>query len=170
MTINELIQQANIFRKNPTQSEILATQKLAERGKDYFLTQVPFGYYILDIVIPSKGLIVEIDGDYHHLREQRKRDKRRDTFCEHAGMLILRVSNCEVVNILQLIDKFPDIIDGYKYLYLATQAAQQLMICAVQSAEERLLNIPGHLRGHKNPKNKVDYILKAAPRRSEYII
>ncbi len=48
--------------------------------------------YIVDIFIPSKGLIVECDGDYwHSLPRVLKRDKERDKYLRGLGYQIVRI-------------------------------------------------------------------------------
>ena len=55
-----IIKTAARFRKNPTHSEQVALTQLQRRGNKYFEFQKPFGFYILDFLIPyqKKGLIM----------------------------------------------------------------------------------------------------------------
>lgn len=66
---------------NPTKSEIIFEDKLAETGWKY-KTQYSYSFDsiggIADFYIPSKRLIIEIDGGYHNTREQKAKDKAKE--------------------------------------------------------------------------------------------
>lgn len=58
--------------------------------------------YILDFSIYSntlnKNICVEIDGEYHYTREQRKKDNKRDKILREAGWSVIRLSNHMVLD------------------------------------------------------------------------
>lgn len=89
MSLEELNQKATAMRTRLTFSEERAMNALV--GGPAFEMQVVFGFYILDFIIPSKLLVVEIDGESHLV--QREHDKRRDAFCEQFGLTVLRIPN-----------------------------------------------------------------------------
>jgi len=72
----------NKLVKRRTDSEKLMAAKLKKAGID-FIEQHPFHtkhtFYIADFFIPTMKLILELDGEYHFLDEQEKKDSRRNT-------------------------------------------------------------------------------------------
>lgn len=67
------------------------------------------GFYIVDLLIPEKNLIIEIDGEYHEDEEQQKKDKKREDYLRSKGYEILRFKNKEVeenlLNILSVLEE-----------------------------------------------------------------
>lgn len=69
-----------------------------------FRRQFPIGGYIVDFYNHEKKLIIEIDGSIHN--QQKEYDKNRDTYLEASGFSIIRFTNDEVINnINMVIDK-----------------------------------------------------------------
>ena len=58
--------------------EALFTTRLVEEGVNY-LRQVGFGFYVLDFVVPSRLLVIEIDGSEHKYYSK-KFERERDSF------------------------------------------------------------------------------------------
>ena len=56
-----------------------------------FKRQVAVGRYIVDFLVPSLALVVEIDGGYHKTRA--RLDARRDSYLIARGFFILRISD-----------------------------------------------------------------------------
>ncbi|UYZ60115.1 endonuclease domain-containing protein [Hymenobacter latericus] len=93
-TTNEMKGFAAQMRRVKTPAEQTAYNIL----KDNFLAtgagfknQVVFGYYILDFVVPSKMLVIELDGSSHEGREAY--DARRDAFVKECGLTTIRLHN-----------------------------------------------------------------------------
>lgn len=78
------------MKKKPTKSELAFRKYLVSLGVD-IKQQMILGFYILDFVIPSKMLIIEIDGKSHN--ESVVYDFLRDEFCRKCGFVVLRIPN-----------------------------------------------------------------------------
>lgn len=65
-------------------------------GKDYFQAEVPIGRRIADFLVPSKRLIIEVDGEYHFFRS--KEDAIRTKQLTRKGFKVVRFTNHEVIN------------------------------------------------------------------------
>lgn len=75
----------------PTSIE-LTVEELLKSLNIVFETQKPIGKFIVDIFIPSKGLVVECDGDYwHSLPKAIKRDREKDKYIRSLGYQIIRI-------------------------------------------------------------------------------
>ncbi len=66
----------------------------ALRGK--FIREWAFKNWIIDFYLYEVRVGVEIDGGYHSLSTQCKRDMKKASDCESAGIILLRLSNAEV--------------------------------------------------------------------------
>jgi very-short-patch-repair endonuclease len=60
-----------------------------------FRRQHPIGRYFADFACPSKGLVIEIDGDHH--ADQVEADARRTAVMEGLGWRVVRFGANEVV-------------------------------------------------------------------------
>lgn len=58
--------------------------------------QAPIGAYVVDFVVFSKKIIIEIDGDVHASDKQMAHDKRRDTWLRTQGFEVVRYSSVDV--------------------------------------------------------------------------
>ncbi|WP_345227316.1 endonuclease domain-containing protein [Hymenobacter koreensis] len=108
LTLAELTAKADAMRQCPTFSEGRAYDSLL--GGPAFENQVVFGFYILDFVIPSKLLIIEIDGESH--LAQREHDQKRDAFCVALGLKVLRIPNRLANTAAYEASLYPD-VEGY---------------------------------------------------------
>jgi very-short-patch-repair endonuclease len=93
LTRRELLERARELRRNPTEWEVrvwrhLSNSQLASK----FRRQHVIYPYICDFFCPSKGLIVELDGDTHDAAKDQRRDRR---LARH-GFETLRFTNSEV--------------------------------------------------------------------------
>lgn len=94
-----------------TAPERLFSEMLQELGVEYELQKV-VGYKIFDFYIPSKNMIVEVDGDYFHgnpliyeskdlnkmqLRNMRN-DKYKETLAKGNGFIVERVWEYDLNN------------------------------------------------------------------------
>lgn len=148
----ELCRNAAKMRKYPTYFEQLAFNKLETRGKKYFEFQKPFGIYILDFVIPSKGLIIEVDGSSHLYRE--RYDLRRDMFCNECGLKVRRIENYQAVDILKYVDGYPDIQNADYVVKRAFAVAKERRECLIRGEKEKALN---PIRDYKKLNNNNKY-------------
>lgn len=67
---------AGSMSNDPTSSEDLLYKKLRE-NRIQFWKQIVVGFYIADIILPDRMLIVEVDGNHHKQKDKRKRDTAR---------------------------------------------------------------------------------------------
>jgi very-short-patch-repair endonuclease len=93
VTEQELLERARQMRRNPTEWEIRVWRHVSnsQLGHKFRRQQVIFPY-ICDFFCPSKGLIVEIDGDTH----DPVYDARRDGRMAAKGFRTLRFTNADV--------------------------------------------------------------------------
>jgi cyclase len=70
-----------------------------------FKRQHPVLYFIADFYCHKAKLIIEVDGGYHNLPEQYLYDKSRDVELEELGLKVIRFTNEEVMNNIELVLK-----------------------------------------------------------------
>ena len=94
---NQLIQQARIFRQNPTEAESIMWSVLRNRtlGGYKFKRQRVFGPFILDFYCPTCKLAIELDGEIH--RDQREYDTNRTDLLKAYGVTVIRFRNQDVL-------------------------------------------------------------------------
>ena len=89
---------AEEHRKNPTEAESVLWALLKAKNIGYkFRRQHIVGDCIVDFFCCENNLCVEIDGGYHNLPSQIKRDKERTEYLQEIGCTELRFSNEEVL-------------------------------------------------------------------------
>jgi very-short-patch-repair endonuclease len=96
---------AKEHRKKPTKAEAIMWERLRNR-QFYglkFRRQVPFGRYIMDFYCKEKNLCLEIDGSSHDGQEEY--DSERETFLKSAGICVMRFSNDDVEDRLDVVLK-----------------------------------------------------------------
>ena len=92
-----LKERAREMRHNPTEAESALWGILRNKQLGYkFHRQYVVETYIVDFVCLDKLLIVELDGKYHSLSEQKERDKARENRLSQLGFRILRITNEEL--------------------------------------------------------------------------
>lgn len=89
---------AQALRKNETKTEKILWERLRNNQlKGYkFRRQHPVGLFIVDFYCHRLKLILEIDGEYHNLPEQIKKDSERTQILESSGLQLIRFTNEEV--------------------------------------------------------------------------
>jgi very-short-patch-repair endonuclease len=94
ITEAELKKRARELRNNPTEWEIWLWRHISnsQLAAYKFRRQHVIYPYICDFFCPSKGLVVEIDGDTHDAAY----DARRDVNLAKKGFETIRVTNFEV--------------------------------------------------------------------------
>ncbi len=89
-------------RKNPTLAEKLLWKKLSNAQIGYNVRrQHVIDIFIVDFVILSKNLIIEIDGEIHN--QQKEDDELRTKILNDEGFKVIRFTNDEVVNNIDLV-------------------------------------------------------------------
>jgi leucyl-tRNA synthetase len=86
------------MRKEPTLEEALLWDEIRNRKlDDKFRRQHLIGQYIVYFVCLEKKLIIEVDGGYHNLKEQRELDEERTFELEQKHLFkVIRFTNDEV--------------------------------------------------------------------------
>ena len=106
---------ASEMRANPTPSEarLLHAMRKVRYERGWVLSsQTVLRPYIVDIFIPNRKVVVEVDGDSHVGREDY--DSRRDSFLFGSGWSVIRVSNEEVwADIEATVANIADFVDTY---------------------------------------------------------
>jgi leucyl-tRNA synthetase len=89
-------------RKNPTNAEEILWQNLRNyKTGFYFRRQHVIINFIADFVCLDRKLIVEVDGGYHELLEQKEYDEARTYILEQCNYEIIRFTNEEVIDDVQ---------------------------------------------------------------------
>ena len=84
-------------RKEPTLAESILWEKLKSKKEGYkFRRQHIIGSFIADFVCLSKGLVIEVKGNYHQLPEMKISDEERTAALKGLGFDVIRVTNDEV--------------------------------------------------------------------------
>jgi very-short-patch-repair endonuclease len=93
--IEWLHKRAGEMRRNPTEPEKRLWRALSNGQIDAlkFRRQEVIGPFIADFMCPARSLIIEVDGDTH----DGAKDRLRDDALAELGLVILRVSNADVM-------------------------------------------------------------------------
>jgi very-short-patch-repair endonuclease len=85
------------LRNNPTPAERALWQQLSARkvASVRFNRQVDIGPFVADFAARSIGLVIEVDGGDHALRE--REDAQRTRFIESQGFRVIRFWNNDVL-------------------------------------------------------------------------
>ena len=90
------------LKKEATVCEKIVFDKLQQSLKGRVKKQQPFiiegRLYYADMYIPSKKLIIEVDGGYHNTDEQKIRDSQRDKDFTSIGYTTMRIRNEDVMD------------------------------------------------------------------------
>ena len=92
------------LRNHLTPAEATLWDLLKNRQLDgrKFRRQHSIGSYIVDLYCPMENLAIELDGEAHNSAVRAERDRERDLFLQHAGILVLRFEN-QVVLTIQMV-------------------------------------------------------------------
>jgi isobutyryl-CoA mutase len=97
LSYKKLKEFALTHRKEPTMAESILWDKLRSKKEGYkFRRQHIIGQFIADFVCLKKGLIIEVDGNYHQLPEVKFSDEERSRALMESGFEVIRVTNDEV--------------------------------------------------------------------------
>ena len=103
-------------RKNQTLAEHILWQSIkAEKLGMKVLRQHIIGDYIVDFLLPTINLAIEVDGAYHAERQQTENDEIRDSILNNMGYRVIRFTNEEVLyNIEETLETIIKEIDSYE--------------------------------------------------------
>ncbi len=101
-----LRENARRMRNNPTEAERVLWKFIRDKQLGYrFRRQLIIDDYIVDFVCLDKKLIIEVDGKYHSVGEQREFDGTRENKLRSEGYRVIRFTNEEVMlNIEQTVE------------------------------------------------------------------
>ena len=88
---------AKLLRNNMTKEEKHIWYDFLKKLPITVKRQKNIGSYIVDFFIPSKQLVIEIDGIQHGMDEAIKADETRDAYLNSLGITVLRYTN-EAIN------------------------------------------------------------------------
>lgn len=89
---------AQVNRKKPTEAESVMWSILKGNNLGlHFRRQHIILDYIVDFICVDKGLIIELDGEYHDNKEQKEYDERRTAHLQNLGYTELRFKNEEIL-------------------------------------------------------------------------
>lgn len=91
-------------KKFPTEAESLLWEFLKGKTMEAkFRRQHCIGDYIVDFVCLGSMLVVEIDGEYHNIEEQKQEDEIRTKALNKLGFRVIRFTNEEVMTDLEYV-------------------------------------------------------------------
>lgn len=110
---------AKEHRNNPTEAESILWEMLRGKGLDYkFRRQHIIGDCIADFFCCENNLCIELDGGYHNVPAQIKRDDERTKYLQERGCIEIRFTNEEVIanteHVLEVIKRFCDVLPNLK--------------------------------------------------------
>ncbi len=103
-------------RKNQTLAEHVLWQSIkAEQLGVKVLRQHIIGDYIVDFLLPTINLVIEVDGAYHAERKQAESDEIRESTLNDMGYRVIRFTNEEVLyNIEETLETITKEIKSYE--------------------------------------------------------
>ncbi|MDR2205480.1 MAG: class I tRNA ligase family protein [Flavobacteriaceae bacterium] len=113
-----LLQHAKNMRHQPTEAEDTLWQFLRNRNlRDKFRRQHLIEDYIVDFVCLEKKLVIEVDGEHHHEKEQKEFDELRTKYLNFFGYKVLRFNNKEVIeNLTDVLKKIKSELQNSSYV------------------------------------------------------
>jgi imidazole glycerol-phosphate synthase subunit HisF len=102
---------ARMLRKRATDSEELLWQKLSKNQVLglRFKRQHPIAFYVADFYCHKAKLVIELDGKYHDLEQQKSYDINRTAVLNELGLRVLRFSDKEIFeDIDRVVDAIKD--------------------------------------------------------------
>lgn len=93
-----------MLRSNMTVAEkivwdVLKNKKLGVK----FRRQHSLGRYVLDFYCHEIGLVIELDGKYHEIENQKVLDKDRDKALEISGLKVIRFKDEDVMERMDMV-------------------------------------------------------------------
>lgn len=102
---HKLFEFSKVLRKTQTDAEEIVWQSLRNRNilGFKFRRQHPLDKYIADFYCHEAKLIIEIDGGIHNQADINEYDKNRSYELEELGIKVLRFTNEEVIDNLEMV-------------------------------------------------------------------
>ncbi|MDP9229826.1 MAG: methylmalonyl-CoA mutase family protein, partial [Bacteroidota bacterium] len=111
---SKLKEYALSHRKEETIAENILWNALRGKNEGYkFRRQHIIGSFIADFVCLKKGLVIELDGNYHQLPEMKINDEERTKALKQLGFDVIRLTNEEVMYQLEgVLNKIHNVLSG----------------------------------------------------------
>lgn len=95
----KLLKQLQLERKKQTtEAEQILWDAVKTKKQGYkFRRQHIIDEFIVDFVVLSKRLVIEVDGEYHFTKEQQEADQMRTDMLHDFGFKVIRFTNQEVI-------------------------------------------------------------------------
>ncbi|MGC1472298.1 MAG: DUF559 domain-containing protein [Psychroserpens sp.] len=99
-----ILDRAKQMRKAPTEAEKILWEELRNKKLDHKIRQQHLiDDFIVDFVCLAKGLVIEVDGNYHNTKEQQELDAQRTERLNREGFDVIRFTNDEVKQNISLV-------------------------------------------------------------------
>ena len=99
-----IFERAKRLRNNVTNEEMILWGMVKHKFPTIkFRRQHPVSNYIADFYCHSQKLIIEIDGSIHNIEEVKQNDEQRQKYLEDLGLRIIRFTNNEIRNNLEIV-------------------------------------------------------------------
>ena len=92
----EFVANAQNLRRNMTDEEKHLWYDFLKNLPVTINRQKNIGNYIVDFLISSSKLVIELDGSQHWNEENKENDKKRDEYLKKMELTVLRYSNKEI--------------------------------------------------------------------------
>ena len=117
----DIFKKARVLRGNPTKAEKVLWEKLRLKQLGVkFRRQHPINIYITDFYCHEKKLVVEVDGDYHLMSDQKEYDELRTEDIKEYGIEVIRFKNEEIL------EKTNDVIKKIKKVIARCAPARKI--------------------------------------------
>ena len=94
---DRILRRAQTLRKNMTKEERHLWYDFLKDYPIQFKRQYPIGCYFADFFCYKAKLVVELDGSQHCEPRGIEYDNKRTAFLQEQGLLVLRISNLDVM-------------------------------------------------------------------------
>lgn len=115
-----LMERARDLRRHMTPAESKLWFEYLQGFKYPVLRQKPIDNYIVDFYCAKLRLVIEIDGDSHFTDEGKSYDEERTIILESYGLRVLRFSNTDVQDNLEVVCRnidgipLPPLLKGFR--------------------------------------------------------
>ena len=97
MEQKDMLRNSQYLRKNMTKEERHLWYDFLKTYPVQFKRQYPIGCYIVDFYCYQAKLVLELDGAQHCEPDAVRYDQMRTEYLQRQGLLVLRISNRDVV-------------------------------------------------------------------------
>jgi very-short-patch-repair endonuclease len=129
------------MRDHPTKAEQIFRARLSSKHIP-FKTQEVIGRYIVDFILLSNLVIIELDGRGHYKRRGIQYDQKRTRFLESLGFTVKRYPNQQVAELhIKRSWKSKDISNNLEALKKRKQKAEELIYEEARILDTQVLTL-----------------------------